>query len=99
MAEIRLASPREQPQRPLVDAVLRNEIRIPTAGICRTEQQPDGFERGYGMNSRKFIERYERDQFAETPESVEWIDEYRLLERLAVRAQALEEIRFASWDQ
>lgn len=45
------------------------------------------------MNSREFIERYERDEF------VEWIDEYRLLERLAVRAQALEEIRFASWDQ
>jgi NTP pyrophosphatase (non-canonical NTP hydrolase) len=41
----------------------------------------------------EFVRRYERNELEETLEFVEWIGEYRLLERLREKADVLREIQ------
>ncbi len=70
-----------------------NELRLLEAGIRRTEQKLQGFETRYGLPSAEFVRRYEQDRLEETLEFAEWIGEYRLLERLREKADALRELR------
>jgi hypothetical protein len=95
MAALRLTSPRQRPLRPLVEAAIRNEVRLLQAGIRRTEQRLRAFEVQYGLISQEFLQRYENDELPETLDFAEWIGEYRLLERLREKADTLQEIRFA----
>ncbi len=70
-----------------------NELRLLEVGIRRTEQKLQGFETRYGLPSTEFVRRYEQDRLEETLEFAEWIGEYRLLERLRGKADALRELR------
>jgi hypothetical protein len=96
MAELVLISPHQRQLKPLVEAALSNELRLLEAGIRRTEQRLREFETRYALPSTDFVRRYERNELEETLEFVEWIGEYRLLERLREKANALREIQFAN---
>jgi phage shock protein A len=93
MAELALISPHQRQLKPLVEAALSNELRLLEAGIRRTEQKLQEFEAQYGLPSMEFVRRYERNELEETLEFVEWIGEYRLLERLREKADVLREIQ------
>ncbi|GAJ12849.1 unnamed protein product [marine sediment metagenome] len=102
MAEFTLISPRKRQLKPLVEAALHpvlviqdkcNELRLLEVGIRRTEQKLQGFETRYGLPSTEFVRRYEQDRLEETLEFAEWIGEYRLLEPLLEKADALRELR------
>ena len=95
MAELTLRSPRGRSLKPLVEAALQNEHRILQAGIRRSQQRLQELEIRYGLSTDEFLQRYEDNQIEEALEFSEWIGEYRMLERLKEKAQALQEVEFA----
>jgi hypothetical protein len=95
MSELTLVSTQELPLRPLVEAALAGELRLLEAGIRRTKQRLEEFEREHSMSTSEFISRYESGELAENLELAEWIGEHRLLVRLDEKADALRGIRFA----
>ncbi|MFH1242011.1 MAG: hypothetical protein V1689_06560 [Pseudomonadota bacterium] len=96
MAEIRLISDYERELKPLVEAALKNELRLLEAGIRRTEQNVRRFEERFDLSTLEFIRRYENDEIEETVDYAEWIGEHRMLERLREKAETLRGIRFAN---
>ncbi|MCH8289860.1 hypothetical protein IH992_01980 [Candidatus Poribacteria bacterium] len=82
MTALTLTFPHERPLQPLVEAALKNEQCLLQAGIRRTEHRLREFETKYGLSSTEFLRRYENDELQETLDSIEWIGEYRLLERM-----------------
>ena len=57
----------------------RNELET---GLRVTEERLRGFEAQYGMTTAEFVARYADDQIVETLETIEWLGEYRLAQRL-----------------
>ena len=96
MAELRLISDHERQLKPLVEAALKNELRLLEAGINRTQQNMRKFEERFHLSTLEFIGRYENDEMEETMDYAEWIGEYRMLERLREKAETLRGIRFAN---
>lgn len=92
MTEITLRSPSSRPLKSLVEAALQNELRVFEAGISRTLQKLQDFEKQYRMSTTDFVQRFENDQLQETLEFAEWIGEYRMLERLREKANTLREV-------
>lgn len=96
MNELVLVSTRQLPLRPLVETALANEVRLLEVAIRRTERRLREFEATYGMTTKDFLLRFENDELDETLEYAEWIGEYRLLQRLREKTEALREIQFAN---
>lgn len=96
MAELRLISDHERQLKPLVEAALKNELRLLEAGINRTQQNMRKFEERFHLSTLEFIGRYENDEMEETMDYDEWIGEHRMLERLREKAETLRGIRFAN---
>lgn len=96
MAELVLVSSRQLPLRPLVETALAHEVRLFEVGIRRTERRLREFEATYRMTTKEFVRRFENDELDETLELAEWIGEYRLLQRLNEKSEALRGVRFAS---
>ena len=94
MNQLTLTTTRQRPLRPLIEAALKNEIRLLEAAIQRTEEHLRAFEAAHRMSSAEFLQRYENDELPETLELAEWIGEYRLLSRLSEKADAYREITF-----
>jgi phage shock protein A len=78
----------------MVESALRNEFGLVTAGLHRTEARVRELEQRHGMSTQEFLRRHETGELTETLESVEWVGEYRLLQRLREKAETLREIRF-----
>ena len=96
MAELRLISDHERQLKPLVEAALKNELRLLEAGINRTQQNMRKFEEKFHLSTLEFIGRYENDEMEETMDYDEWIGEHRMLERLREKSETLRGIRFAN---
>ena len=95
MSELVLKSQNKHALRPIVEAAIRNELRLLQAGIHRTEQRLKAFEARHGMTSAEFIKRYESDELEEALEFAEWIGEHRLLNRLREKVSTLQSIDIA----
>jgi hypothetical protein len=96
MTELVLTSNQQLPLRPLVETALANEVRLLEVGIRRTERRLRAFEATHRMTTKDFVRRFENDELDETLELAEWIGEYRLLQRLSDKTEALRGVRFAS---
>lgn len=96
MEQLTLVSKQPRLLKPLVEAALRNELRLVQAGIQRSEQKLQQWEARYGLPTLEFVRRYENDQFEESLELAEWIGEHRLMTRLLEKAQILQEVQFAN---
>jgi len=96
MSELRLISEHERQLKPLVEAALKNEIRLLEAGIKRTKENMHKFEKKFHLSTLEFIVRYENDEMEETMDYAEWIGEHRMLERLLEKAETLRGIRFVN---
>jgi hypothetical protein len=96
MPQLRLLSTSQRDLQPLVQAALQNELRLLEAGIRQTQTRLRLFEERYRMTTAMFIAQYEDDAFEETLDAIEWIGEYRLLQRLQEKAAILQDIRFAN---
>jgi len=78
-----------------VETALANEVRLLEVGIRRTERRLREFEATHRMTTKDFVRRFENDELDETLELAEWIGEYRLLQRLSDKTEALRGVRFA----
>lgn len=96
MPELKLFSKSNHQLKPIVEAALTNELRLIEAGIRKTEQVLKKYEDKYRIKTKDFISDYENDKIEETMDFVEWIGEFRLLERLNEKADTLRSIRFAN---
>ena len=94
MPELRLISESKREIKPIVEAALHNELRLLEAGIKQTESNLRKFEKKYNMSTGRFISDYENDAIGETVEFAEWIGEFRMLERLTDKSEALKSIQF-----
>lgn len=96
MSQLQLVSTGSRELKPLVQAALQNELRLLEAGIRQTQTRLRLFEERYHISSSEFIEQYENDAFEETLDAMEWIGEYRLLQRLLEKTATLKDIHFAN---
>ena len=96
MHELKLVSKSKHQLKPIVEAALKNELRLIETGIRQTEQRLRKFEEKYQRKTREFISSYENDELEETMDFAEWIGESRLLQRLCEKADTLRDIKFAS---
>ncbi len=96
MPELRLVSESKHKIKPIIEAALENELRLIQAGIRQTERNLKKFEEKFQFNTRDFIAGYEDDKFEENLDYIEWVGEFRLLERLNEKADTLRSIRIAS---
>jgi len=94
MPELRMVYTGERDLGPLVEAALNNELQMIELGIKKTEYKLKKFEIKYAMNTKAFISDYENDKLMETMEFIEWIGEFRMLERLIDKSKMLKSIRF-----
>jgi len=96
MAELTLISSYKQSLKPLIRAALGNEVRLLESGIRRTERRLGEYETKHKLSTREFIQRFETNEFDETLDLIEWVGEYRMLERLQEKRTVLQGIEFAN---
>lgn len=96
MVNLQLISTGEYQIQPLVEAALAHEASLMETGIRQTEHRLRMFEKKYGMSTEEFLVRYEQETFQETMDSIEWLGEFRLLERLREKTSILKGIHIAN---
>ncbi|RKZ41459.1 MAG: hypothetical protein DRQ49_05020 [Gammaproteobacteria bacterium] len=94
MNELILVSESRRKIKPIIEAALKNEMQLIRAGVQKTEQNLKGFEEKYHKNTEKFLSEYEEDKLEETVDFIEWIGEFRMLERLTDKLETMKSIRF-----
>lgn len=96
MAELILTSSQQRPFKALVEAALQNEMRLLKASVRRTEKKLQAFEAEYKLTTAAFLQQYEANQLSETLAFIEWVGEYRMLQRLYEKMETLEGISIAN---
>lgn len=96
MVELTLIAPDEQAIKPLVESALINEQRLLEVGLRKTQQRLQKFEEQYGMSTNEFIFNYRNDRIQETLETLEWLGEYRMAQRIQAKIDTLKAIHFAN---
>ncbi len=94
MSELILVSEGRLEIKPIIEAALKNEMRLVRAGLRKTENNLKEFEKKYNMNTETFIFNYEEDKLEETIDFIEWIGELRMFERLSDKLKTMKSIRF-----
>jgi phage shock protein A len=94
MSELILVSEGRLEIKPIIEAALKNEMRLVRAGLRKTENNLKQFEKKYNMNTETFISNYEEDKLEETIDFIEWIGEFRMFERLSDKLKTMKSIRF-----
>ena len=96
MSALTLISEGTYQVQPLIEAALEHESGFLQAGIRQTEARLGAFEEQYQRSTADIIAAYEDDQVEETLDMIEWIGEYRLLQRLREKREALRSVHFAN---
>jgi len=93
--EIRIRSPHGNNLQELIESALANEARMLAASIRRTQEKLQNYETTHGLSTADFLRRYAEDNWDESLDSLEWLGEARLLERLQHRLTLLQDIEIA----
>lgn len=96
MLEVTLVSAGEQAIKPLIEAALANEQRLLTIGLRKTQQRLQTFEQRFVLPTAEFVNKYANNEIAETLDTIEWLGEYRLAQRIQTKIDTLKAIRFAN---
>lgn len=96
MTQLTLISPSDLAIRPLVEAALHNEVRLLEAGLRQTQHRLRTFEVTHGMATVDFVQKYADNDLPETLDTIEWLGEYRMAQRIQAKIDALKGIRFAN---
>ncbi len=92
---VTILSTSTRPLKPLIETAIQHEIERLRAGIRRTEQRIRDFEHQHGMASTEFVRRQQNDEVTETLDTIDWIGELQMLERLREKETLLQELRVA----
>ena len=96
MTELTLISSNATSIKPSVEAALHNEVRLLEAGLRQTRHRLHQFEEQYAMATDEFIKKQADNGIQETLETIEWLGEYRMLQRIQEKIDALKGIQFAN---
>ncbi len=94
-ATITITGQGARPIRPLIEAAIQREIELLGIGVRRGEQRVAAFEQQHGMTSAEFLRRFQNEELAETLDTIDWIGELQMLERLREKATTLRGLHIA----
>lgn len=94
MTELTLISSNATSIKPSVEAALHNEVCLLEAGLRQTQHRLHQFEEQYGMATDEFIKKQADNGIQETLETIEWLGEYRMVQRIQEKIDALKGIQF-----
>jgi phage shock protein A len=92
---VTIVSSSSRPLKPLIETAIQHELERLQTGIRRTEQRIRDFEQQHGIASAEFLRRHQNDELTETLDTIDWIGELQMLERLREKETTLQELRFA----
>jgi hypothetical protein len=96
MTRIIIESAKKQEIQPIVEAALAAEAQKLEIGLKRTRERLKEFEERYGVATAGFIERMAAEDLAGGDlEYVEWVGEYRLLQKIEADLAVLKDIEYA----
>ncbi len=82
MNTLKLISSGQHNLKNIVETALQNEEKRMEAGIRKTRKRLDVFESKYQQSTADFINDYENDRLEETMDFMEWVGEFRMMNRL-----------------
>jgi hypothetical protein len=93
LQEIVIKTNASESLKPLVEAAIRNQIKVLRHGVQRTKERIAEFEKRAGMSSAEFEQKFQADQIAETIETIDWNMELAALRLLESQYQSLSEAK------
>ena len=91
LQEIVIKTNASEALKPLVEAAIRNQIKVLRHGVQRTKERIAEFEKRAGMSSVEFEQKLQMDEIAETLETIDWNMELAALRLLESQCQSLSE--------
>jgi hypothetical protein len=95
MTSITLVSVQDYPIRSLIESALSNELRLLESSLRQTQARLTDFESRFQLNTEEFVRRYADDRISEDMETIEWLGEHRMAQRIKEKIVALRGIHFA----
>ena len=95
MTQLTLISPRDVALQPLIESAIANQLRILEVGMRQTLHRIKAFEEQFGLKTDDFVPKYANDEIQETLDTIEWLGEYRMAQRIQTKIDTLKEIQFA----
>ena len=77
----------------LLKSALEREQEILKAGMVRTLDKLNEFEKKYGISSQKFFELYQNGKTDDRNDYIDWAGEYQIYQSLKEQIGVLEEIK------
>jgi hypothetical protein len=91
LQEIVIKTNASESLKPLVEAAIRNQVKVLQHGVQRTKERIAEFEKRGGMSSAEFEQKLQADEIAETIETIDWNMELAALRLLESQYQSLSE--------
>ena len=91
LQEIVIKTNASESLKPLVEAAIRNQIKVLQHGVQRTKERIAEFEKRAEMSSAEFEQKLQADEIAETIETIDWNMELAALRLLESQYQSLSE--------
>jgi hypothetical protein len=91
LQEIVIKTNASESLKPLVEAAIRNQIKVLQHGVQRTKEHIAEFEKRMGMTSAEFEQKLQADEVDETIETIDWNMELAALRLLESQYQSLSE--------
>jgi hypothetical protein len=91
LQEIVIKTNASEALKPLVEAAIRNQIKVLRHGVQRTKERIAEFEKRAGMSSAEFEQKLQMDEIPETIETIDWNMELVALRLLESQCQSLSE--------
>ena len=95
MTQLTLISSRDIALQPLIESAIANQLRVLEVGMRQTKHRIRAFEEQFGLKTADFIRQYANDEIQETLDTIDWLGEYRMAQRIQAKIDTLKEIRFA----
>lgn len=94
MAQITLFSQREEALRPLIESAIEDQLSVLEVGMRQTQHRIQAFEKQFGLKTDDFVRQYADDAFQETLDTIDWLGEYRMAQRIQAKIDTLKEIQY-----
>ena len=95
MTQLTLISSGEVSLQPLIESAIASQLRVLEVGMRQTKHRIQNFEEQFGLETDDFVSQYANDEIQETLDTIDWLGEYRMAQRIQEKIDTLKEIRFA----
>jgi len=96
MVELKIRCPDADSLRRLISERVTERLSFLEAGIGRTEERLQKFERKYQLSTEEFLGRFAHDEIQHSLDFDEWIGESRMLAHLLEQKSQIQGIEFVN---